>query len=85
MKDDVLRLREHSYRRTRDIIAATEARITVLKSELAGSEHHVVGLSNGKTTMEYPLSYEAPRRLCQPLPIVYECPIVWRFVGSTSQ
>lgn len=48
VKDEVLLSREQSYRRTRDILAAAEARIAVLKAKLAESEQYVVGLSNGE-------------------------------------
>lgn len=47
-KDGVLRVRAHAIRRTRDTLAATEARISVLQAELAESEHHEVGLFTGK-------------------------------------
>lgn len=46
--DEVLRVRELSVRRTRDVVATTEARMTMLQAELAESDHRVVGLSNGK-------------------------------------
>lgn len=48
-KDGVVRSRLHAQKRTHDILSATEQRISALKDELAESEHHVIGLNNGKT------------------------------------
>lgn len=48
MKDDVLRVRTHALRRARDMLATTEARISVLQAELAETENQVVGLSVGE-------------------------------------
>lgn len=48
MKDEVLRVRTHALRRARDMLASTEARISVLQAELAETENQVVGLSIGE-------------------------------------
>lgn len=47
-QDGVIRSRLHARKRTRDIISAAEERIAVLKAELAETDHHMVGLSNGE-------------------------------------
>ena len=61
VKDDVSRSRLHSLKRTRDIMSATEGRIAALKAELAESEHHVVGLSNGEVCLDSAFNYHVSR------------------------
>lgn len=55
----MIRSRLHARKRTRDIISATEERIAALKAELAETDHHVVGLSNGEKIWPISLTPEA--------------------------